>query len=438
MPITPPRPEQTTAPTTAAAPDAAATPESPTGARSVGLIGAGQLARMMIGPAIELGLTTPVLATDPAESAAAVAAEVRIGRHDDEQAVSDLAAEVDVITFDHEHVPTQILERIEGAGLAAVRPGPAALVHAQDKLVMRERLTALGHPCPRWWRISSVADLENALAESDGRIVIKTPRGGYDAHGVRIIESADQAQDWLAEHGELLAEVLVPFTRELSAQVARRPGGEAVAYPVVQSVQKDGVCYEVVAPAPGLDAAGQQRIQALALAIAEDLQVTGMLAVELFETSDGQVLVNELAMRPHNTGHWSMDGAITGQFEQHLRAVADLPLGATTPVAPVSVMVNLLAGAAEDLAPGAHAALAADPELKIHLYGKSVRPGRKIGHVTLTGTDADELLERAHRAERLIIDGPAPVTAAPATGAPATAVPATGAPLTVETSGETR
>lgn len=426
--MTTPRPEQTTALTAAAAPAAAATPESPVGARSVGLIGAGQLARMMIGPAIELGLTTPVLANDPAESAAAVAAEVRIGRHDDEQAVSALAAEVDVITFDHEHVPTQILERIERAGIAAVRPGPAALVHAQDKLVMRERLTALGHPCPRWWRIGSAADLESALAESDGRIVVKTPRGGYDAHGVRIIENADQAQDWLAEHGELLAEELVPFTRELSAQVARRPGGEAVAYPVVQSMQKDGVCYEVVAPAPGLDAEGQQQIQALALAIAEDLGVTGMLAVELFETAGGEVLVNELAMRPHNTGHWSMDGAVTGQFEQHLRAVADLPLGATTPVAPVSVMVNLLGGTAEDLAPGAHAALAADPELKIHLYGKSVRPGRKIGHVTLNGADAGDLLERAHRAERLIIDGPAS----------AAFVPAIAVPATVETSGETR
>ena len=186
----------------------------------------------------------------------------------------------------------------------------------------------------------------------------------------------------------------------------RRPGGEAVAYPVVQSVQKDGVCYEVVAPAPDLDEAAQQRIQDLALAIAEDLGVTGMLAVELFETASGEVLVNELAMRPHNTGHWSMDGAVTGQFEQHLRAVADLPLGATTPRGRVSVMVNLLGGAAEDLAPGAHLALAADPELKLHLYGKSVRPGRKIGHVTLVGDDAEELLARAHRAERLIIDGP--------------------------------
>ncbi|HLQ80151.1 MAG TPA: 5-(carboxyamino)imidazole ribonucleotide synthase [Brachybacterium sp.] len=397
MPETPPRPEQPSVP------DADAGARS---ARTVGIIGAGQLARMMLGPAIELGLTTPVLATDPAESAAAVAARVQLGRHDDERSVRELAADVEVLTFDHEHVPTALLERLEQEGVAAVRPGPSALVHAQDKLVMRERLTALGHPCPRWWRIRTADDLSAALAETDGRIVVKTPRGGYDAHGVRIVDGPDQADDWLAAHGELLAEELVPFTRELSAQVARRPGGEAVAYPVVQSVQKDGVCYEVVAPAPGLDEAAQRRIQALALAIAEDLGVTGMLAVELFETAGGEVLVNELAMRPHNTGHWSMDGAVTGQFEQHLRAVADLPLGATAPRGRAAVMVNLLGGAADDLAPGAHAALAADPELRIHLYGKAVRPGRKIGHVTLVGDDAEDLLARAHRAERLIIDGP--------------------------------
>ena len=370
------------------------------------MVGAGQLARMMLGPAIELGLELEVLATDPAESAAAVAARVRLGRHDDETAVRGLAEEVDVLTFDHEHVPTAILEGIGRDALAAVRPGPGALVHAQDKLVMRERLTALGHPCPRWWRIDSAAALEDALGEAGGRLVVKTPRGGYDAHGVRIVETAAEADDWLGEPGELLAEELVPFTRELSAQVARRPGGGARAYPVVQSLQKDGVCYEIVAPAPGLDDADQRRIQDLALAIAEDLGVTGMLAVELFETADGRVLVNELAMRPHNTGHWSMDGAVTGQFEQHLRAAADLPLGATTPLAPVAVMVNLLGGTAQDLAPGTAAALAQEPGLKVHLYGKSVRPGRKIGHVTLLGDDAEDLLARAHRAEHLIIDGP--------------------------------
>ena len=374
--------------------------------RHLGIIGGGQLARMMLGPAIELGLETTVLATSRVESAAAVAGQVQLGRHDDEQAVRALAEGVDALTFDHEHVPAALLEALVTEDVSAVRPGPTALLHAQDKLVMRRRLTELGHPCPRWWHLTSREDLAAALAESGNPLVVKTPRGGYDAHGVRIVEAAEQADGWLAAHGELLAEELVPFTRELSVQVARRPGGQATAYPVVQSVQRDGVCYEVVAPAPGLDDDAQQRIQQVARRIAEDLDVVGMLAVELFETPDGRVLVNELAMRPHNTGHWSMDGAVTGQFEQHLRAVADLPLGATAPLAPATVMVNLLGGTAEDLVPGMQAALAADPELKVHLYGKSVRPGRKVGHVTLMGQDAEDLLQRAHRAEHLIIHGP--------------------------------
>jgi len=379
----------------------------------IGVVGAGQLARMMIPAAVELDLPLAVLATDPAESAAAVAADVRLGRHDDEQAVRALAASCDVLTFDHEHVPQPILRGIEADGATAVRPGAAALAHAQDKLVMRERLTALGHPCPRWWQASDIASLDRALAEAGGRAVVKTPRGGYDGHGVRVIERAEQARDWLESSGTLLVEELVDFTRELSAQVARRPGGEAVAYPVVQSTQADGICFEVIAPAPGLDADRQREIQRLALDIAADLDVVGMLAVELFETADGAVLVNELAMRPHNTGHWGMDGAVTGQFEQHLRAVADLPLGDPSPLAPWAVMVNLLGGAREDLAAGAAEAMALDPGVKVHLYGKSVRAGRKVGHVTVTGADLDEVRGRARRAERLIVDGITPDAPAP-------------------------
>ncbi len=370
------------------------------------MVGAGQLARMMLGPAIELDLPLTVLASDPAESAAVVAGRVRTGRHDEESAVRALATEVDVLTFDHEHVPTAFLERLVTTGDVQVRPGPGALVHAQDKLVMRRRLTELGHPCPRWWHVRGIEDLDRALAENDGPLVVKTPRGGYDGHGVRIIERAEDAADWLEQHGELLAEQKVPFLRELSAQVARRPGGQSITYPVVQSVQRDGVCYEVVAPAPDLDPDAQQRIQQLAAAIAEDLDVVGMLAVELFETAGREVLVNELAMRPHNTGHWSMDGAVTGQFEQHLRAVADLPLGGTDMLAPCAVMVNLLGGSAPELASGARAAMQADPGVKVHLYGKSVRPGRKLGHVTVVGKDPEQLLARAHRAEKRIIDGP--------------------------------
>ncbi|MDO5662167.1 MAG: 5-(carboxyamino)imidazole ribonucleotide synthase [Brachybacterium sp.] len=394
-------------------------PEDPhpqTGPPTIGIVGGGQLARMMIPPAVELDLPVAVLAGTAEDSAARVAAHARIGSHLVEDDVRALAGEVDVLTFDHEHVPTAILRGIEDEGLAAVRPGPDALIHAQDKLIMREHLTALGHPCPRWWRVETPQELTAVLEEAGGRAVVKTPRGGYDGHGVAIVEigagaaerDPERLTDWFAAHDALLVEELVPFTRELSIQVARRPSGETRAYPVVASLQKDGVCYEVIAPAPGLSEEAARRIHDLGRAIAEDLDVTGMLAVELFETADGRVLVNELAMRPHNTGHWSMDGAVTGQFEQHLRAVADLPLGSTEPLAPAVVMVNLLGGSREDLAAGARAAMEADPAVRIHLYGKAVRPGRKLGHVTLLGTDPSELLDRAHRAEALIIDRPRP------------------------------
>ena len=410
-PPRPPRLASVTSPDTAPVPVNA----DPACVRSIGVVGGGQLARMMIPAAIELDLPLVVLATAETESAARVSADTLLGGHDDPAAVRALAERCDALTFDHEHVPQEILHSIEDDALSAVRPGSAALVHAQDKLVMRDRLTRLGHPCPRWWEVRDAAELDAAIAAAGGRAVVKTPRGGYDGHGVRIVETAADASDWIADlgpDGALLVEELVDFRRELSAQVARRPDGASAAYPVVQSTQRDSICFEVIAPAPGLDEERQQEIQGLARAIAEDLGVVGMLAVELFETADGRVLVNELAMRPHNTGHWSMDGAVTGQFEQHLRAVASRALGDPSPKAPWTVMVNLLGGASEDLAAGAAAAMEADAGVKVHLYGKSVRPGRKVGHVTVAGDDLEDVRARAHRAERLIIGG------ADAAGAP--------------------
>lgn len=371
-------------------------------ARTIGVVGGGQLARMMIPAAIELGLTIKVLATDPAESAAQVSSHVSIGAHDDADAVTEFARTVDVLTFDHEHVPTDILLALEKEGIA-VRPGPSALVYAQDKLKMRERLTELGHPCPRWWRIESEKDLAAALADAGGELVLKTARGGYDGKGVMLVSSVDDARDWLNRGAALLAEEKVPFVRELSAQVARRPGGETVTYPVVESEQSNGVCFRVSAPAPHLEGQRALGIESLAKAIANDLGVVGMLAVELFEYPDGRVAVNELAMRPHNTGHWSMDGAVTGQFEQHLRAVADLPLGATKPIAQGAVMVNLLGGTRDDLVAGAALAVERDADVKVHLYGKGVRPGRKVGHVTIVGSDAN-VRSRALDAAALIIN----------------------------------
>ncbi|RUP87537.1 5-(carboxyamino)imidazole ribonucleotide synthase [Dermabacter sp. HSID17554] len=370
----------------------------------IGVIGGGQLARMMIPVAIELDLELHVLATSPDESAARVSPHVMLGHHDDPEAVTAFARSVDVVTFDHEHVPTGLLHALEHEGVA-VRPGPEALVYAQDKLAMRARLTELGHPCPAWWRVETEADLETALRKSGGDLILKTARGGYDGHGVRRVRAIEDARDWLKRGEPLLAEERVPFVRELSAQVARRPGGEIASYPVTESEQKDGVCFRVSAPAPGLSVEASTRARDLAAKIANDLGVVGMLAVELFEYPDGRIAVNELAMRPHNTGHWSMDGCVTSQFEQHLRAVADLPLGDTTPTSPWTVMVNTLGDTRENLAEGAREALAHDAAIKVHLYGKSVRQGRKLGHVTALGTDLEQTERRARAAAHTIVTG---------------------------------
>jgi 5-(carboxyamino)imidazole ribonucleotide synthase len=369
---------------------------------TVGIVGAGQLARMSAPPAVALGIRLRVLAERADDPAAQVIPDVTVGDYRDLATLRAFAAGCDVLTFDHEHVPTEHLAALEAEGVK-VRPGSAALVHGQDKLVMRERLTAIGVPVPRWAPVSSPADLAGFLATSGGTAVLKTARGGYDGKGVRVVRaSADgaDAADWLAAGVPLLVEELVDFGRELAVLVARSPSGQAVVYPVVESLQVDGVCREVYAPAPGIAEGHALAAQEAALRIAQALEITGLMAVELFDTPAG-VLVNELALRPHNTGHWTIEGAVTSQFEQHLRAVLDLPLGSPAPVAAHAVMVNVLGGDLVDLYPAYLHCMARDPGLKIHVYGKQVRPGRKVGHVTVVGSDgadAQSLLERARHA----------------------------------------
>jgi 5-(carboxyamino)imidazole ribonucleotide synthase len=362
---------------------------------AVGMVGGGQLARMTAQAAIPLGVRLKVLSQRPDDSAARVVADTEIGDHDDLDALRAFAKDVEVLTFDHEHVPTDHLHALEADGVA-VRPGPDALVHAQDKVVMRTRLAELGVPCPRWRAVSTREELETFAAEVGWPVVLKTPRGGYDGKGVLVADSSEDAADWLA-HGEpLLAEEQLPFTRELAAVVARSPHGQAAAYPVVETVQVDGICREVVAPAP-ITEQHATAAQEAALLIAEGLGVVGVLAVELFDTPDG-VLVNELAMRPHNSGHWTIDGAVTSQFEQHLRAVLDLPLGSPRMHAPYAVMVNVLGGDKPGMYQAYLHCMARDPGLRVHMYGKEIRPGRKVGHVTVVGDDLDDLRERAQHA----------------------------------------
>jgi 5-(carboxyamino)imidazole ribonucleotide synthase len=366
----------------------------------VAMIGGGQLARMTHQAAIALGQTLRVLAASPDDPAAQVTPDVVIGSHEDIDALRRAADGATVVTFDHEHVPAELLEKLMAEGVT-VAPPPRALVHAQDKLMMRRRLESLGAPVPRFAAVAELDDVD-AFAESmGGPIVVKTVRGGYDGRGVTLTADVEEARDivarYLSDGVPVLLEERVAMRRELSALVARSPFGQGSAWPVVQTVQRDGVCVEVIAPAPGLADETATDASQLALRLANELGVIGVLAVELFETVDGALLVNELAMRPHNSGHWTIDGATTSQFEQHLRAVLDYPLGDTAPTAPVTVMANVLGAyrsPAMSIDERLHHLFARMPEAKVQLYGKDERAGRKVGHVNIVG-GADGSLDDA-------------------------------------------
>jgi 5-(carboxyamino)imidazole ribonucleotide synthase len=368
---------------------------------------------------VGLSITLSVLAESSDASAALVIPSSPVGDHTDVEAVRAFASQCDVVTFDHEHVPAEVLAALEDDGVI-LHPSRAALVFAQDKLAMRARLTGIGIPCPPWAQVRDAASLAAFGDKVGWPVIVKTPRGGYDGKGVRVVASPDQVADWLSDaardaaQGEeaqgsgplvdgLLVEQKVDFIRELALLVARSPSGQAAAWPIVETVQTDSICTQVLAPAPGLDPQLAALATQAGLRIAGELGVTGVMAVEMFEVRDPQTgdpafLVNELAMRPHNSGHWSIDGAVTSQFEQHLRAVLDLPLGDTSARAPWTVMGNVLGGHYPQLYPTYRHLLARDPGLKIHLYGKSVRPGRKIGHVNVSGDDLDNLRARANHA----------------------------------------
>ena len=365
-------------------------------APTVAVIGGGQLARMLAEPAAAMGIPLRLLAEADGVSAAQVIPDQIVGDHTDLAALRKVTEGCEVVTFDHEHVPTEHLHALAADGIA-VRPGPEALVHAQDKGVMRERLTELGIPCPRHALVGSVADVEAFGLPC----VLKTTRGGYDGKGVWFVDTPEDCAAAFDSGREILAEERVDFRRELSALVARSPvgtGGRLAGgrlHPARRHLPRgDRAGARTSTPPWRLEA------QRIAMTVAGELGVTGVLAVELFETADGRVLVNELAMRPHNTGHWTQDGAVTSQFENHLRAVLDLPLGAPHARERWTVMVNILGGSSATgrLYDGYPHALARDPRLRVHLYGKDLRPGRKVGHVNAYGDDLEDCLERARHA----------------------------------------
>ncbi|MFG1990174.1 5-(carboxyamino)imidazole ribonucleotide synthase [Actinoplanes sp. NPDC048988] len=374
-----------------------------TGLPVVGMVGGGQLARMTHQAAISLGQSLRVLSESPDDSAALVAADVRIGTHTDLAALREFAKGCEALTFDHEHVPTAHIEALEAEGVK-VFPGSKALVFAQDKGLMRDRLT--GPFTPRWRRVSDTSDISDFAAEVGWPIIAKATRGGYDGKGVWVLDSQAAAAELVATGTPLIVEEKVRLKRELAALVARSPFGQVAAYPVVETVQKDGICVEVLAPAPGLPEDLAVKAQQLAIDLANDLGVVGLLAVELFETDEG-IVVNELAMRPHNSGHWTIEGARTSQFEQHLRAVLDYPMGETSLTAPAVVMANVLGGEPGGISidERLHHLFAEDPGARVHLYGKQVRPGRKIGHVTVLGDDMTSVRARAARAARWLQEG---------------------------------
>jgi 5-(carboxyamino)imidazole ribonucleotide synthase len=397
-----------------------------TGLPVVGMVGGGQLARMTHQAAIALGQSLRVLSESPDDSAALVAADVRIGTHTDLAALREFAKGCDAVTFDHEHVPTGHIAALAAEGVK-IYPGAGAILYAQDKRQMRERLAALGAPVPRWRPVTSAEDITAFAAEPAAEgpsagaapagaepaasapgwpVVAKAVRGGYDGRGVWMLDGPEAAAELVATGTELIVEERVPLRRELAVLVARSPFGQVAAYPVVETVQRDGICVEVLAPAPELSEALAVEAQQLAIDLAHALGVVGLLAVELFETGTG-IVVNELAMRPHNSGHWTIEGARTSQFEQHLRAVLDYPMGETSLTAPAVVMANVLGGQPGGMSidERLHHLFAADPGARVHLYGKQVRPGRKIGHVTVLGDDLTSVRARAVRAARWLQEG---------------------------------
>jgi 5-(carboxyamino)imidazole ribonucleotide synthase len=373
----------------------------------VGVIGGGQLARMMTPPAINLGLQIKVLAE--AAGSSAELATTMVGDYNQLDVVREFARTVDVITFDHEHVPLTVLRALEADGVN-VQPPSKALAFAQNKLHMRQQLGELGLPMPAWAEIHDAASLDDFIAANGGVAILKTPIGGYDGKGVRVVRSSVDAKDWLENladfGGSLLAEEKVDFVRELAQLSARTPGGEFKAWPLVETIQENGVCSVVLAPAPEASAATLATTADIAKRVAEALGVTGVLAVEMFEARDGRIVINELAMRPHNSGHFSIEGSVTSQFEQHLRAVLDLPLGSTAPRAAHSVMVNLLGvDDKNNFVQALDKALKAHPDAKVHTYGKGARAGRKMGHITVVADSAEHALAEARGAAAVLLRG---------------------------------
>ncbi len=365
----------------------------------VGMVGAGQLARMTQRAAIDLGVRLTVLATSDDEPAVTAGAAHLLGAADDPAALRRLAESVDVVTLDHELVDTATLALLEAHG-TPVRPSAAALRVAQDKLVARETFASLGLPGPEHAVATDEAAVEDLAVRHGWPLVAKARTGGYDGRGVEVVADRAALDAVLGRGGEWIVEQRIAIALEVAVVLARRPGGEIVTYPVVETLQRAGICHELVMPAR-VEPEVADRAVAITHRVAEGIGAVGILAVELFVTPDGDVLVNEIALRPHNSGHATIEGCATSQFTNHLRAVLDWPLGDTSLRSGVAVTVNVLGVDGSDVAARVPDALAVEGA-HVHLYGKRSRPGRKIGHVTVLGADAESALESARRAAAVL------------------------------------
>ena len=354
---------------------------------TVGVIGAGQLARMSVAPAAALGVNLLLLANDAQDSGAQITNHV-VGDYKDLETVRAFARKCDVITFEHELIPLSIIKSLEADGVV-VRPSSVSFVYSQDKAQMRARLS--NFPSPKNVVVTKAEEV------NDFPVIAKAISGGYDGRGVWKINSQTELAAVLKEVGKVLIEELIDFDYEIAVMVARSPHGQATTWAPTQTIQRDGICVMTITPAPQLSNDLSEKAQKLALDIANEIGVIGVMAVEIF-VRDQELFINELAMRPHNSGHWTIEGSLTSQFEQHLRAVLDLPLGNPQMTAPIAVMGNILGGDKEDMyRPYLHL-MARTPELKFHHYKKEVRPGRKIGHVNLLGDNLLELTQEVQHA----------------------------------------
>jgi 5-(carboxyamino)imidazole ribonucleotide synthase len=388
--------------TTAAAPAARDALPYPA---QVAILGGGQLARMTAEAAAGLGLEVAILERAPDSPAARIAARSLVGAWDDRGALAALAAGALVVTLENEFVDAVSLAWLEEQG-APVFPTAHTLSLVQDKLEQKRLMAAAGLPVPPFRAVASSADIEHAAAEWGWPVVLKARRDGYDGYGNATLRAAADIEPALRRLGwperALLVESWVEFERELAVMVARGRGGATVVYPVVETVQRDHICHVVRAPAP-VAAEVAARAAAIARAAVGACGGIGVFGVELFLGADGQVVYNEIAPRPHNSGHYTIEACQTSQFENHLRAVLGLPLGDPALVTPAAVMVNLLGTRdAPARAEGLATALAV-PGAQVHLYGKTMsRVGRKMGHVTALGTTLAEAEERARRAAETI------------------------------------